>query len=338
MSLGREHEVCVFGAGPAGLSVAARLLEQGRDVLVLDRPRKVKPWGGESFSGAIRGPLVALGFWDGFERAAHVQGYERQSAWGGEPWAESSMFQPSGAMWHVDRDRFDDDLRAQLRERADVLVSYRSLDSVRREAGKWRVSLDGTTEVVARFLVDATGRLRALGHRLGARIERHDRLLGLTARVSRDDTAAEVRSMLIEATPFGWWYAAPTPTGHVLALFTDPDLAPRDVRRRLRPVAANSAFTHVEADQGWLPVGDACASHDPLCGWGVHRALTNGLRVADAITAVLVRGDASQLEDYRHHCRRQYQRYLEGLVQRYSLERRWPSAPFWQRRHRLAAA
>lgn len=338
MSVGREHEVCVFGAGPAGMAVAARLLGHGRDVVVLDRPLKVKPWGGESFSGGIRGPLVALGFWEGFERAGHVQGYERQSAWGGEPWAESSMFQTSGPTWHVDRERFDDDLRAQVRERADVVVCYRSLDSVRREAGKWRVSLDGATEVVAGYLVDATGRLRILGHRLGARIERHDRLLGLTARVAQGDTNAEVRSMLIEATPFGWWYAAPTPTGHVFSLFTDADLAPIDVRRRLRPVAADSAFMHVDADQGWLAVGDACASHDPLCGWGVHRALRNGLRAADALEAAVVRGDSSQLEDYRHHCRQQYQRYLEGLVQRYSLERRWPSAPFWQRRHRLASA
>jgi flavin-dependent dehydrogenase len=338
MAWSGEHEVCVFGAGPAGLAVAARLLDKGRDVVVVDRRLRARPWGGESFSGSIRGPLRALGFWGRFERAGHVQGYERQAAWGGEPWAESSMLQPSGAQWHVDRERFDDDLRAAMRERAGVLMSYRNLDGVRREAGKWRVSLDGTTEVVARYLVDATGRLRALGHRLGGRIEVHDRLLGLTAKVCRDDTAAEIRSMLIEATPFGWWYAAPTPSGHVFALFTDADLAPPDVRRRLRPVAANSTFMHVEADQGWLAVGDACASHDPLCGWGVHRALTNGLRAADAIEAVVVRGDSSQVEDYRHLCHQQYQGYLEGLARRYSLERRWPGSPFWQRRHHIAAA
>ena len=74
--------------------------------------------------------------------------------------------------------------------------------------------------------------------------------------------------MLLQATPFGWWYAAPVPGGHVLVLFTDADLAPIELRRRLRPAAANSAFTDTEGAQGWLAVGDACASHDPLCGWG----------------------------------------------------------------------
>jgi 2-polyprenyl-6-methoxyphenol hydroxylase-like FAD-dependent oxidoreductase len=160
-------------------------------------------------------------------------------------------------------------------------------------------------------------------------------LLGLTASVSGP---SELRSMMIEATPFGWWYAAPTPRGHVVAMFTDADLAPPEVRRRLRPVAANSAFMHVEAGQGWLPVGDAFASHDPLCGWGVHRALSNGLVLADALDAHLSRGHTASLEDYRQLCRQQYQRYLAGLTRRYSIERRWPSAPFWQRRQHIASA
>jgi flavin-dependent dehydrogenase len=217
------------------------------------------------------------------------------------------MLQPLGPLWHVDRDRFDEDLRAAVLQRGDILLTYRKLDSITRESGKWRLALDGETEVRARYLVDATGRSRALARRLNAKIKLHDRLLGLTASVSRDESRAKIRSMLIVATPFGWWYAAPTPKGHVLALFTDADLAPRELRRRLRPVAANSAFTHMEVGQGWLPVGDACASHDPLCGWGVYRAMTNGLRAADAIEAFLANGDSCQLEDYRHHCYQQYE-------------------------------
>jgi flavin-dependent dehydrogenase len=282
--------------------------------------------------------LTALGFWEAFLSAGHVRGYERVSAWGSEPQAESSILQPDGPLWHVDRDRFDEDLRAAVRARADVFVPYRSLGSIRREAGQWHVSLDGATEVVARYLVDATGRLRALGRRFGARIDVDDRLLGLTAKVSQGEGGAEIRSMMIQATPFGWWYAAPTPTGHVVAMFTDADLAPHDVRRRLRPVAANSAFTRVEGEVGWLPVGDASASHDPLCGWGVHRAMSNGLLAADAIVTFLDGGDPSPIEDYHRHCRRQYELYLDGLVRRYSIERRWPTAPFWERRHRHASA
>lgn len=334
----RVHDVCIFGAGPAGLAVSARLIEKGRDVIVLERCSKVRGWGGESFTGAIRAPLAALGLWDSFTHAGHVAGYERQCAWGGEPQTDDAIFHPQGASWHVDRDRFDSDLRTALRQRADIFSRYIRLETIARDSGVWRITLDGQVELRAKYLVDATGRNRVLARRLGAHVAFHDRLIGLTAEVFTDESDADIRSMLIAATPFGWWYAAPTPKGHVVALFTDPDLVPRDVRRRLRPVAANSAFTHAKAGQGWMPVGDAYASHDPLCGWGVHRAMDHGLRLADAIDAHLVCGEAVLLEQFRDHCQWQYEAYLKGLSDRYAMERRWPTAPFWKRRHPQASA
>lgn len=329
----RDREVCIFGSGPAAMAVAGRLVEKGRDVLILDCPSAEKSWGGETFTGSIRAPLCSLGAWETFEKAGHRQGYEQDSAWGGEPLARSSMIHPHGHLWHVNRLRFDQDLRETVLGRAgDILLPYQKLESVTRGFDNWHVAIDGGI-VEAKFLVDATGRARVLSRRLNAKVEAHDRLLGLVAEVSREETNAEVRSMIIEAVAFGWWYAAPTPKGHVLALFTDSDLAPPELRRRLRPVAANSVFTHMERGQRWLPVGDACASHDPLCGWGVHRALTNGLRAADAIDAFLAQDDWSEIEGYRHHCRQQYKSYLEGLAHRYQMDQRWASAPFWQRRH-----
>jgi len=335
--MSHAYDVCVFGAGPAGAATAIRLADLGASAVLLERPLKEKPWGGESFTGAIRAPLLTLGCWDEFEKAGHTRGYEKESAWGSEPRTESSIIHAEGPLWHVDRERFDADLRSAVLRRGHTILPYRRLDSIARESTHWRLVVDGETHIRARFLVDATGRSRALARRLNARIEFHDRLVALCAAVPRDATPVVIRSMLIEAKPFGWWYAAPTPRGHVVAILTDVDLAPPELRRRLRPAAANSAFTQFEATQGWLPVGDACASHDPLCGWGVHRALANGLTAARAIAAFLASGSHSQLEDYRHHCYRQYDRYLQGLAEHYSIESRWPTEPFWQRRHRPAS-
>lgn len=358
-------DVCILGGGPAGLSVAARLTQRGVRVMILDRPPRTKSWGGESFTGTIRAPLMAIGGWEAFEKAEHVLGYERESAWGGPPRTESSIVQPHGPLWHVDRDRFDADLRSTVLFGANILVAYRKLDSVAWEptistttlarashlprrnveddksagSGVWQVVIDGEMRVRARFLVDATGRARVLARKLHARIETDDRLMGLAAAVPRDTNQTRViRSMLIEATAFGWWYASPTPAGHTFAFFTDTDLAPPHLRRRLRPVAANSVFTHMPPDQNWLAVGDACASHDPLCGWGVQRAMVNGLRAADAIGMFVSQNDRSLLEQYRRHVRQQYEEYLRGLRQRYSLERRWLNSPFWKRRHDLLSA
>jgi flavin-dependent dehydrogenase len=333
----RRHQVCIFGAGPAGLAASARLLDCGRDVVVFERAPMVKPWGGESFTGAIRAPLKTLGMWDVFRRAGHVEGHERQWAWGGEPQVESAIFEPHGALWHVDRDRFDGDLRLAVHQRGGLFHAYRRLDSVTKLAGKWQIKLDSQYECTADFIVDATGRTRALARRLDARVVSHDHLIALTAAVPREESDIAIRSMLVASTTFGWWYTSPTPKGHVVALLTDPDLAAQDVRYRLRPVPANSAFTYVRAGEGWAPVGDACASHDPLCGCGVCRALENGILLADAIDAWLSGGNSSPITEFHQYCERQYNAYLKGLADHYAMEQRWPVAPFWKRRHQSAS-
>ena len=59
----------------------------------------------------------------------------------------------------------------------------------------------------------------------------------------------------------------------------------------------------------------------------------NGLLAGEAIASLLATGNSGPVAGYRRHCRQQYDRYLRGLIHRYSLERRWPTAPFWERRH-----
>jgi len=154
-------------------------------------------------------------------------------------------------------------------------------------------------------------------------------LIAFTAVVPRNSEFNH--AMIIESMPQGWWYAAPVPQGHVLAFFTDADLATQ-LPRSMKTAAANSAFTPVRNGQSWIPVGDACAAHDPLCGWGVFRAMTNGVRAADAIATYLKNADEAPLENYFELCREQFTRYLEGLSKHYSYEQRWPNAPFWRRR------
>jgi flavin-dependent dehydrogenase len=333
-----SYDVCVLGAGPAALSVAPRLVDLGREVAVVDRSVTVRPWGGESFTAAIRAPLAALGLWEAFAEAGHVRGYERQVAWGGDPVSESTIVQPGGHMWHVDRMRFDTDFCRAVCRRDGVFLYRGKLRNIDRSATSWRLALDQGAELTARYLVDATGRSRALAKRLGARISFHDRLIGLVTMGPADSGSFRVAAMMIQSTPFGWWYAAPVPRGRVVALFTDADLAPPVVRQHLRPVPANSVFTDVPVEAGWLAVGDACVAHDPLCGWGVQRAMSNGILAADAINDHLRTGRVSSLPAYRDHCRQQFEDYLAGMARHYGKERRWPGAPFWARRIKGAGA
>ena len=329
-----KFEVCIFGVGPAGTAVALRLTSAGLSVAVLDRP-SMKRWGGESLSGAIQQPLRELGLWDRFCAAGHVAGYEQRTTWGGEPWCKSSIFAGHGNLWHVDRNRFDRDLReAALQSRISV-NDYCDLENLQFEDGEWNIQIDGGNRISAKYLVDASGRNRVVARRLGVLARTYDRLIGFTALVARNPNSDLAHAMMLESTPQGWWYAAPVPQGHVLAFFTDSDLAPHHLPRSMKTVAANSSFAPSLEHKRWLTVGDACAAHDPLCGWGVYRALSNGILAGDAILRYLKTGDGSLLEEYSQRCRSQFDSYLQGLSRHYSYEKRWLGHPFWERRTKL---
>jgi flavin-dependent dehydrogenase len=233
------------------------------------------------------------------------------------------------------RDRFDKDLWKAVRHAGISIVEYCRLERLQFAENEWLINFDGENRIFAKYLVDATGRNRVVARKLGVLPRTYDRLIGFTALIPRNKDSDLAHAMLIESTPQGWWYAAPVPQGHVLAFFTDTDLAPHNLPRSMKTVAANSSFAQSRDEEKWATVGDACATHDPLCGWGVHRALSNGILAGDAISRYIRAADRSLLDEYRRHCRTQFESYLQGLSQHYSYEQRWRDYPFWERRTRL---
>jgi hypothetical protein len=88
------------------------------------------------------------------------------------------------------------------------------------------------------------------------------------------------------------------------------------------------------AGDGWLAVGDAVASHDPLSASGIARALDSGAHAAVAIHALLARGDEAPLAAYAERQTRGFELYCDTWARYYQIEQRWPGSPFWSRRHR----
>jgi 2-polyprenyl-6-methoxyphenol hydroxylase-like FAD-dependent oxidoreductase len=83
---------------------------------------------------------------------------------------------------------------------------------------------------------------------------------------------------------------------------------------------------------GWLAVGDAACSFDPLSSHGVTWALESGLAAARALDASF-RGDRRALDDYADRVEAAFHNYLQARADFYGRERRWPDSPFWRRRH-----
>ena len=322
-------DVVVVGGGPAGCSFAITAARRGRDVVLLDDARRLRSWPGETLP-AGGAELVASVFGAGaLDETVHSPAYGTAAAWGGDELvAHDYMSHWSGGGWHLDREAFDADLRRAVSGAGVEVVLDRYPSDVTR----------GAT-----WVVDATGRAGAVVGRLGISRVRVDAQVALVAVVS--DAGGE-RVTTVESVPQGWWYTSPLPGGRrVAALVTDVDLvgtvreetwrSALDATAHIRKLVASreAQVSAYPADtgyrdrlmgEGWVAVGDAAVSFDPLSSQG----LLTGIVMA-ARAAAMLEGDLQAWSaDYRavlaehENIRREF----------FASETRWPDAPFWQRR------
>ncbi|MFI5954423.1 FAD-dependent oxidoreductase [Cryptosporangium sp. NPDC051539] len=351
-----EFDVAIVGAGPAGSATARRLALAGCRVVLVERSRFGTPRVGESLSPSVTPLLAALGVRESFANLAPQESYGVRSSWGGRGESSSStMVDPHGPGWYVDRAAFDRMLAAAA---AAAGASLRLGVVCREVEPGWVVRLSTGEPVSARVLVDATGRAARLGRRRDAERIAFDRLVAVTG-FAPDPAPGGFG--LVETVPEGWWYSAPAGASRLVTmLLTDADLS-RDrrltVRDRwlarlgsrtaarltaevgtLRVVPARSQRLHRrEVAAPWIAVGDAAFAVDPITGDGVAKALRGAETAAGAVLALLD-GDAGPLAAYEAALDRECTHYLRRRLDFYAAEARWPEAPFWNRRRSVRAA
>ena len=171
-----------------------------------------------------------------------------------------------------------------------------------RSSGLWDISVarhETASDIQADILIDATGRAASISKRLGARPIVYDELIGIVGRVTGPSPQHSL--LLIEAVELGWWYSAGLADGTIIATFlTDPDLVDTSKSGRLASwqkqlaasditasrVVANGDDLHIRTartqrldvteGEGWLAVGDAAISFDPLSSDGISKGARMG--------------------------------------------------------------
>jgi flavin-dependent dehydrogenase len=324
--------------------------------VLLDRDAAPADRIGETLPAAARRLLGALGLWEGFLSDGHSLCHARRSVWGGgDPITLDAMCDPDGPGWRLDRRRFEGRLRAAAADRGALLLAPANADRVERAGEGWRIAA-GETEIEARLLIDASGRgARPLRAFAGAPVSA-DRLICAWLHAPLHEEAAEVT--YTESAEDGWWYSAPLPDGRrLIAFHTDSDLArgggasfplveralaapdlaaavaDADLGKAgpLRLCAAHGARLAGAAGPGWLAIGDAAMSFDPLSSQGLFHALYTGMKGGEAAARMLAGEDeagpafAASLEPV-------WEAYEFHRALYYGMERRWPEAPFWRRR------
>ena len=156
----------------------------------------------------------------------------------------------------------------------------------------------------------------------------------------------------MESIADGWWYSASLAGGRGVAmLMTDSDLRRCSTwDERLRQAvatagrleswretgetmvcAAHSQVSPVVAAESWVAAGDAAAAFDPISSLGIGFSLRSGMEAA-RVAAAATESNTQPVSGYTASVARIYAEYRSRLRSIYSLERRWPWAPFWARR------
>jgi flavin-dependent dehydrogenase len=329
-------DVAVVGAGVAGSVAGLLLARAGVRVVLVDRPRP-RPVLGEGLPPAARPLFERLGIAiDG----PHLRSPGTMSCWGSDvPTEISFVMSPFGAGWHLDRARFDGQLRALALE-AGVTGA--------RSAPR------------APVVLDATGRASSVARAEGARVERVDRLVSVVGLLAARHGDADARTF-VSATRDGWWFSSLLPDGRrVVGFQTDRDLLDPDPTQWARDLRAVPVLGELAAERPpmapprvvaadsrrlcWedahsrsFAIGDADMAFDPLSSLGIIAAVSSAEEVVPVVLATLggrrIAVDAALRE---REAAREYRwaLYLAELAGRYRDERRWPDAPFWARRHR----
>jgi flavin-dependent dehydrogenase len=341
-------DVAIAGGGPAAATAAMLLARAGARTILIDRwddgeeKRSDKP--GETLAPAAKPLLQRLGVWDDLQRDGHLPCHSNRSVWGSDAVDELPfVFSPYGHGWHLDRRRFDRRLNERAVEAGAERAAATSVVAVSRAGDRWRLACRGAVEEVeAKFVVDATGRASRIARLLGARRTVHDPLVAVVAFLESDDGARDSYT-LVEAAENGWWYTAPLPSNRLALMFIteapldEPAFAfPPHTLARVerhgyqitaapRVVDAGSARLDRFGGDGWLAIGDAAASLDPLSSHGIAAAMHGGMLAAEAILT-------GESQGYFRAIEGMWNGYTSMRRAFYAAERRWVAAPFWKRR------
>ena len=362
----RDFDIVVLGGGPAGTGCAIGLARAGvREVLVAEAGRYEDERVGESVPPRFLPLLDELGVREDFLSEGHDPCHGSCSSWGDPHLGYNDfLFDPHGQGWHLDRRRFDAFLARKAAEAGARIALGTRFRGARDDGGDgFRVELAAEgrrpVEVGARFVVDATGMRALFARGRGARRRFLDRLLCVYGFFELGASEGVDALTLLEAVEPGWWYLARLPGGRLaVAAASDPEivraagwhrlegwlgalaatrhLAPRLAGCRylegsLRFAPAPTFRLDRVAGDRWLAAGDAASAFDPISSQGIHKAISNGLAAAPAITARLA-GDRGALDEYAAGVAARYTAFAENRDYFYGLEDRWPEAPFWRAR------
>lgn len=332
--MGAKYDTIVIGGGPSGSTVAGRLAQRGRKVLLAEKERFPRFHIGESMLPCAMPLLEQLGVMPALLAHGFLPKYAAEFVTADGSLSQRYSFDAglipgAPSAFEVDRSEFDQlllenaaKLGVEVRESTAVTsfdIHHEGVEVTLRDAS------GSETSASAQLLIDATGQSSLLAGKLGLR--EMDRDLKNFAVFSHFDGAeryAGVREgdISVVLIPGGWWWVIPLAGGRTSvgqvgpasmlrgrkpdeAYFHEriaqtPFLAQRlKNAKRVTEVRAVSDYSYVSkrlAGDRFVLVGDAGAFIDPVFSTGVYLGMVGAFKAAEAVDAALTSGRFSRRE------------------------------------------
>ncbi|MEJ2526365.1 MAG: NAD(P)/FAD-dependent oxidoreductase [Desulfuromonadales bacterium] len=369
-----RKRILILGGGPAGSATAVALSQHGIDAeLILAFKEKSRDPIGETIPPAATHAMKQLGLEGLLDENIHLPCPGSASIWGSETPGHNDFFiDPTGKGFHLDRARFDADLRRAAGQAGTQLQSGWRLQKVEALSKKYRLWFSTPqkemTPVEADLVIDATGQAAAFARRLGVARNLFDEVISVCAFINATCEPPESAHTFIQTRDIGWWYGARLPGKRgIVALCTDrqtlqahsladPEqwrtaltqtkwfkeqmqqqlgsLLPESSRLFLKP--APSAILSNVIGPNWLAVGDAASSYDSMTSAGITKALLQAHQAGQAVAEWLRDGSGHALHDFQNQVFDDFNQYMQLHQQHYRSETRFGQSAFWRNRLRHA--
>lgn len=241
----------------------------------------------------------------------------------------------------------------------DQLINYESIIHCEKKQQHWDLSIetkDGSKiGMNSKLIVDASGRTSSWAIRYGKPFHENSRAyfddhICLTKVFKQVDHNHNL--FCIESTPHGWWYAISihgmiqfsficSPHGQLhlnyeeiwneniaLSYYIKGYMQQKEMIQSMSVLDTRVSILQDTSAPGWLSMGDAAYTTDPICGQSNDFVLNQIKKAIPEIIAYLNDNTYSIL-DFEKEQHRFFINHLKELAPFYKMEKRWPKSNFW---------